>query len=331
MAANDSLPETVGIRELLDAGLHFGHQTKRWNPKMKRFIFGKRNGIHIVDLTQSLKAIEAAAGFVKSVASSGRPILFVGTKKQAQEVIKESALGCGQHSVTTRWLGGTLTNNSTLRRSVKRMRELEEMEKKDGFASVHKKEAAVLRHELEKLRRNLTGIANMTALPGAIFIVDINREAIAVAEARRLGIPVIAIVDTNCDPDLVDYVIPGNDDAIRAIKLVTILMGQAVQAGAEEYTKVAAQMVKRQEPAAAGETTGAPTGRETAGRPIRRRTPRASMGAKKAAPKEAPAQAAAGETPARKPAHKPARAAKPAQPEEAEGPDVETNEDVVKI
>ena len=237
----------TGVRDLLEAGLHFGHQTKRWNPKMKRYIFDKRNGIHIIDLSKSLLMLNEAVAFVHEVVASGRSLLMVGTKKQAQQVIKESAMGCGQHYVTTRWLGGTLTNSTTIRRSVRRLHELEEREKRDGFAGMHKKEAARERHDLAKLRRNLSGIAGMDRLPGAMFVVDINREAIAVAEANKLGIPVVAMVDTNCNPDPIDYVVPGNDDAIRAIRLVAGAVCATVGAAVAECEKAAAELARRKE------------------------------------------------------------------------------------
>ena len=241
MAAGVEARPGVSVKDLLDAGLHFGHQTKRWNPKMKRYIFDKRNGIHIIDLTKSAVMLEQAMQFVYDTAVTGRRILFVGTKKQAQQVIKDAAVSGGQPYVTQRWLGGTLTNSITIRRSVKRMRDLQALEKKDAFATMHKKEASVLRHELEKLSRNLSGVADMSELPGALFVVDIAREAIAVKEANKLKIPVVAIVDTNCDPDPIDYVIPGNDDAIRAIKLVATAVAETVRRGADEYAKVAAE------------------------------------------------------------------------------------------
>jgi len=240
-------PSDLTVKDLLDAGVHFGHQTKRWNPKMRPFIFGKRNGIHIIDLAKSLALLNAARKFVYDVVVSGRGILFVGTKKQAQEVIKSVAERCGQHYVTTRWLGGTLTNSHTIRGSVKRMRELEEMEKRGDFDKLPKKEVARLRHELSKLQRNLTGIANMAEPPGALFVVDVNREAIAVAEANRLQIPVIAIVDTNCDPDPIDYPIPGNDDAIRSVKLITDALAQTVEKAAAEYARVAAEQAREKQ------------------------------------------------------------------------------------
>ncbi|MCX7591148.1 MAG: 30S ribosomal protein S2 [Kiritimatiellae bacterium] len=237
----------ITIRDLIEAGLHFGHQTKRWNPKMARYIFGKRNGIHIIDMAKTLVLLEEARKFVADVTAHGKCVLLVGTKKQAQGIIEETAKACGQPYVTHRWLGGTLTNRETIRGSVNRMRELEAQEQKDGFASYSKKHAASIRRELEKLRRNLTGIANMTELPGALFVIDINREAIAVAEANRLNIPVVAIVDTNCDPDPIDYVIPGNDDALRAISLVVRVIAEAIQSGAREYAKVAAELAREKE------------------------------------------------------------------------------------
>ncbi|MDP6490250.1 MAG: 30S ribosomal protein S2 [Kiritimatiellia bacterium] len=246
-------PAGIGIKDLLDAGLHFGHQTKRWNPKMKRYIFDKRNGIHIIDLTQTLTQLDAAMTFVEELATSGKSVLFVGTKKQAQSVVKDAAVDAGQHYVVHRWLGGTLTNNTTIRRSVRRMRELEAIEKEDQFGSLPKKEAASLRRELEKLRRNLSGVAEMSEMPGAMVVIDINREAIAVNEAKRLNIPVVAIVDTNCDPDPVDHVIPGNDDAIRAIKLISEALAMRVRKGAREYERVAAEIARKKEEAAKAE------------------------------------------------------------------------------
>lgn len=247
VASTEDIPQDIGVRDLLEAGLHFGHQTKRWNPKMKRFIFDKRNGIHIIDLAKSLDMLKEASQFVHDVVASGKKILFVGTKKQAQQVIEEAALTCGQYYVTNRWLGGTLTNSKTIRRSIKKMREVEDLEKSDAFASMHKKEAASLRRELQKLRRNLSGIAGMSELPGAVFVVDINREAIAVAEANKLDIPVIAMVDTNCDPDPVRYLIPSNDDAIRAIKLVAGVIAETIRTASEEYAKIAAEIARRKE------------------------------------------------------------------------------------
>jgi small subunit ribosomal protein S2 len=228
----------VGVRDLLDAGLHFGHQTKRWNPKMKRYIFGQRNGIYIIDLSKSLELLTEALTFLHATASRGRKTLFVGTKKQAQDTIREVAEKCAQPYVVNRWLGGALTNNQTVRISVGRMRELEQMEEDGRMEALSsKKEVAQLRRELAKLHRNLSGIADMDELPGALFVVDCNREAIAIAEANRLKIPVVAIVDTNCDPNMIDYPVPGNDDAIRAIRLILTLVGDTIGQAAGEYDK----------------------------------------------------------------------------------------------
>jgi small subunit ribosomal protein S2 len=236
------------LKDLLDSGLHFGHQTRRWNPKMRRYIFDKRNGIHIVDLTQSLSMLESAAAFLREAVLGGKRVLFVATKKQAQEVVKQAATAAGQFYVTERWLGGTLTNNQTIRRSVRRMRQIEAMARNNnGLLSVHKKEAASLRRELDKLQRNLSGVADMEHLPSALFVVDICREAIAVAEANRLGIPVVAIVDTNADPDPIDFVIPGNDDAIRAIKMIADALARVMKDASDEYGRLAAEKMRQQE------------------------------------------------------------------------------------
>lgn len=247
MATTMEIPEGVSVRDLLEAGLHFGHQTKRWNPKMRRFIFDKRNGIHIIDLSKSLIMLNEAINFVYEVVLQGREILFVGTKKQAQQAIRELAQECGQHFVTTRWLGGTLTNRETIRQSVKRMREIESMEKDGTLASMHKKEASRAKREHEKLKKNLEGIANMADLPGAIFVVDVNREEIAVAEANKLGIPVIAIVDTNCDPEPIDHVIPGNDDAIRAVRLIAGKLAESIRKASAEYSRIAAEEARKRD------------------------------------------------------------------------------------
>ena len=236
------------LKDLLDAGLHFGHQTKRWNPKMKRYIFDKRSGIHIVDLTQTLPLLEEAAAFLRKTVLGGGRVLFVATKKQAQDAIKQAAADCGQFYMTDRWLGGTLTNNQTIRKSVKRMRQIETIARNNnGALSIHKKEAANLRRELDKLQINLSGIADMDRLPAAIFVVDICRERIAVEEARRLGIPLVAVVDTNADPDPIDYVIPGNDDAIRAIKLVADAIAKVVKEASEQFNRVAAEKARQVE------------------------------------------------------------------------------------
>ncbi len=236
------------LKDLLDAGLHFGHQTKRWNPKMKRYIFDKRNGIHIIDLTQTVTLLDAAAAFLRDIAVNGGKILFVATKKQAQDVIREAAMTSNQHFITERWLGGTLTNNQTIRRSIKRMRQIEAIaNNNNGVLSVHKKEAANLRRELDKLQKNLSGIADMDRLPSALFVVDICRETNAIKEAVRLGIPIVAIVDTNADPEPIDYVIPGNDDAIRGIKMIADSFARLIKEASDQYAKVASEKSRQAE------------------------------------------------------------------------------------
>jgi len=218
----------ISMKQLLEAGVHFGHQTRRWNPKMAQFIFTERNGIYIIDLQKTVKKVEEAYEFIRSVAAEGKNVLFVGTKKQAQETIKEEAERCGMFYINERWLGGTLTNYHTIQKRIQRLKELEQMETNGTFAVLPKKEVALLMGEREKLQRFLGGIKDMPGLPGALFIIDPRKEHIAVAEAKRLGIPIVAIVDTNCDPDEVDYVIPGNDDAIRAVKLLTAKIADAI-------------------------------------------------------------------------------------------------------
>jgi len=221
----------ISMKQLLEAGVHFGHQTRRWNPKMKEYIFTERNGIYIIDLQKTVKKMEEAYEFVKNISAEGGTILFVGTKKQAQESIKEEAERCGMYYVNQRWLGGMLTNFKTIRKRIDRLHELEKMEEEGVFEVLPKKEVINLRHEKERLEKNLSGIKNMTELPQAVFVVDPRKERIAVQEARKLQIPLIAIVDTNCDPDEIDYVIPGNDDAIRAVKLITEKIADAVIEG----------------------------------------------------------------------------------------------------
>ena len=223
----------VSMKQLLEAGVHFGHQTRRWNPKMASYIFTERNGIYIIDLQKTVRKVDEAYHFVRELVKDGGFVLFVGTKKQAQETIREEAQRAGMYYVNVRWLGGMLTNFKTIRRRVERLHELEKMETEGSMQVLPKKEVAKLRAEGEKLQRFLGGIKDMRKLPGALFIVDPRKERIAVAEARRLGIPIVAIVDTNCDPDEIDYVIPGNDDAIRAVKLLTGLMAGAVLEGAQ--------------------------------------------------------------------------------------------------
>lgn len=222
----------ISMKQLLEAGVHFGHQTSRWNPKMKPYIFGARNGIHIIDLQQTVTMFKDVATFVRDLAASGGHILFVGTKKQGQESIKEEAERCGMFYVHNRWLGGTLTNFSTIRQSIERLRKLEEMENNPKIVeALTKKEMLGLKREREKLEQSLGGIKGMKKLPEAIFVVDPKQEEIAVREARKLGIPVVAVVDTNCDPDMVDYKVPGNDDAIRAIRLFCAAVADAVIEG----------------------------------------------------------------------------------------------------
>jgi small subunit ribosomal protein S2 len=221
----------VTKRQLLEAGVHFGHQTRRWNPKMKPYIFGERNGIYIIDLEQTLNLLNTAYDFIRETAASGGTVLFVGTKKQAQESVERFATQCGMPYVNLRWLGGTLTNFSTIRRRIDRLNQLKDMEEQQLFETLPKKEVLRLNHERHKLERNLHGITELTGLPDAVFVIDTKKEQIAVAEAHRLGIPIVAVVDTNCDPDEVDHVVPGNDDAIRAATLMAKVMADAVLEG----------------------------------------------------------------------------------------------------
>ncbi len=221
----------VSMKQLLEAGVHFGHQTRRWNPKMARYIFTERNGIYIIDLQKTVKKLEEAYMFVRDVAANGDNVLFVGTKKQAGESIKEEAERAGAHYVNARWLGGMMTNFKTIRRRIQRLEQLRKMQEDGTFDRLPKKEVGKLELEIEKLEKYLGGIKTMDKLPGALFIVDPRKERIAVAEAKKLGIPIVAIVDTNCDPDEIDYVIPGNDDAIRAVKLIAGTMADAIIEG----------------------------------------------------------------------------------------------------
>jgi small subunit ribosomal protein S2 len=244
------------MKELLEAGVHFGHQTKRWNPKMKEYIFGERNGIYIIDLQKTLKMFKDAARYVGEMAAQGKNVLFVGTKRQAQEAIAEEANRCQMFYVNQRWLGGLLTNMATVQKSIKRLKELEGMASvEDGYAGRPKKEVIRLERERKHLDQNLAGIKDMPGLPDVLFVIDSNKEAIAVKEARRLGIPVVAIVDTNCDPDEVDYVIPGNDDALRAIRLFASKISDAVTEGralATEQDFTADKIVQDETPAGEG-------------------------------------------------------------------------------
>jgi len=261
---------SIGIKELLDSGVHFGHQTKRWNPKMKPFIFDARNGIHIIDLSKTLNQIEAACNFLSSTVSKGGRVLFVGTKKQAQQAVKETAKECGQFYVTERWLGGTLTNFNTIKRSIARLKQIEKMEA-DGTINVYvKQEQSMIRREAARQVKFFDGIRSMDKHPTAMFVVDIKREHNAVAEARRLKIPVVAIVDTNCDPDLVEYPIAGNDDAIRSVRMILATIGQTITQAHAEYEARYARRKSTEEaaaqpaPAAAEAVAPAIAGAETA-------------------------------------------------------------------
>ena len=258
----ESFTKTVSVQDLLDAGLHFGHQTKRWNPKMKRYIHGAKNGIYIIDLNKTLSQLELAKTFLNDVVLRGEKVLFVGTKKQAREIFKETSEDTNQPYVIHRWLGGMLTNNQTIRSSVARMRELQKMEKDGTMEKMPKKEVAVLRREKTKLERNLGGIASMERKPGALFVVDLKREHLALAEAKRLNIPVVALVDTNADPDLVEYPIPGNDDSLRSIGLICEVLGETIKAADAEYSAKAKAEREAREKAEAEEREKAKAARE---------------------------------------------------------------------
>ncbi|MBI3307233.1 MAG: 30S ribosomal protein S2 [Candidatus Omnitrophica bacterium] len=239
----------VTIKQLLEAGVHFGHQTSRWNPKMKKYIFGERNGIYIINLENTLSCLERSLNFLKSISAEGKEVLFIGTKKQAQEPLREAAERCGMPYVNQRWLGGALTNFETVRKSVRRLDDIDKMENEGISQFVTKREVLNLRKEREKLMKNLVGIRHMKRLPGAIFVIDSKKEENAIHEAVKLGIPVVAVLDTNCDPDLVDYPLPGNDDAIRAIKLFCDVASQAIQ---EMRRQLQPQIVEEEVPAAVG-------------------------------------------------------------------------------
>jgi small subunit ribosomal protein S2 len=231
----------ITMKELLEAGVHFGHQTRRWNPKMKEYIFGERNGIHIIDLQKTLKLFREASRFIGELSSSGKTLLFIGTKRQAQESVAEEANRCGMFYVNTRWLGGTLTNFSTIRKSIHRLKEIEGVLAQEDNENLTKKERLRLEREKQKLQKNLTGIKEMDELPDALFVIDPKQEYIAVKEANILGIPVVAVVDTNCDPDMITYVIPGNDDAIRAIRLFASRVADAVLEGLHAHEERGAE------------------------------------------------------------------------------------------
>ncbi len=232
---------SIGIKELLEAGVHFGHQTKRWNPKMKPFIFDARNGIHIIDLSKSVKQLEATCDFLNSTVRKGGQVLFVGTKKQAQEAVREAAKACGQLYAVERWLGGTLTNFQTVKRSIARLKQIEKWDTDGTMAQYGKQEQSMYRREAARLQKHFEGIRNMERFPAAMFVIDIKREHNAVNEARRLKIPIVAIVDTNCDPDLVSYPIAGNDDAIRSVRVILMAVVQAISAARSEYESKASR------------------------------------------------------------------------------------------
>jgi len=254
----------ISVKQLLEAGVHFGHQTRRWNPKMKSYIFGERNGVHIIDLQKTLKLFKEAVDFIAKASVQGKTILFVGTKSQAQEVIEDEAQRCGMYFITNRWLGGLLTNFVTVQNSIRRYRELETMSD-DGYEKLSsKKEVARLERERKKLEKNLRGIKDMERCPDALFVVDSRQETIAIKEAAKLNIPIIAIVDTNCDPDLIDHVIPGNDDALRAIKLVTETIAGAVLEGRTRYEARVAAELKEAEAKAAKEAARREAAKEAA-------------------------------------------------------------------
>jgi small subunit ribosomal protein S2 len=241
------------MKDLLEAGVHFGHQTRRWNPKMKEYIFGERNGIHIIDLQKTLKMFRDTARYVAELTSKGKIVLFLGTKRQAQEAVAEEAKRCGMYFVNHRWLGGTLTNWATLQKSIKRLKLLKAMVEDGRMAALPKKEAARLDRELKHLFQNFEGIENMAQLPDAMFVIDPNAETIAVREARRMGVPVVAVVDTNCDPDMVDWPVPGNDDALRAIRLFTSKIADAVLTGRQTFEQSQIAEQKSAEGTQAGE------------------------------------------------------------------------------
>jgi len=246
---------SIGVKELLESGVHFGHQTRRWNPKMKPFIFDARNGIHIIDLSKTLTQLEAACDFLADTVRKGGKVLFVGTKKQAQHAVKETARDCNQYYVTERWLGGTLTNFATIKRSLARLKEIEKMEADGSINNYVKQEQSVIRREAGRLHKYFDGIRAIDRMPGAMFVVDIKREHNAVAEARKLKVPVVALVDTNCDPDLVDYPIAGNDDAIRSVRMILATVSQVVTRAQAEYeTKASRRKATEDSPLAETET-----------------------------------------------------------------------------
>ena len=253
----------ISMKQMLEAGVHFGHQTKRWNPKMKPYIFGARNGIYIIDLQKTVRYFRTAYQFIQDTVAAGDKVLFVGTKKQAQDAIREESLRAGQYYVDNRWLGGMLTNFSTIKASIDRLKKIETMAADGTLDQYTKKEALQLDREREKLEKNLGGIKHMTKLPGAVFIIDPKKEAIAVQEANKLGIPVVAVVDTNCDPDNIDYIIPGNDDAIRAIRLFANLMAEACIEGADRQKQAKQAQAEGQDEVMSPAETSEPVKSET--------------------------------------------------------------------
>lgn len=310
----------ISIKQLLEAGVHFGHQTSRWNPKMKEFIFGERNGIHIIDLQQTLKLFKEAVDFVTDLASRGKTVLFVGTKRQAQEVIEEEARRCNMFFVNNRWLGGLLTNFSTVQNSIKRYKELETMRENGFYEKLSKKEVAQLERERKRLEKNLRGIRDMNHLPDAVFVIDSLKEAIAVKEAAKLGIPIIAVVDTNCDPDPIDYVIPGNDDALRAVKLFTSTIADAIIAGRAVYEAKVAEERRLAQEKAEREAAARKAAREAAAKAKAEAAAKAE--AEAAAKEEAARAAAAEETVEKAPAQEesPVESPSPPEPEASKGP-----------
>ena len=271
----------VTLKDMFDAGLHFGHQTKRWNPKMKGYIFDKRNGIHIIDLAQTVGLLDDAAGFIRDTILAGKKVLFVATKKQVAEMVKETAVAVDQFYVTERWLGGTLTNAKTIRTSVKRMRQLQATAKANGGElSEHKQENSMLRRELAKLEKNLTGVADMVEQPGAVVIIDCVKEVNAVKEATRLRIPVVGLVDTNADPEPIDYVIPGNDDSVRGVEIILAGLKKVIEGANQEYGAKAAEESRKREAERAQRAATEKAAR--AERKAKARAPRAAAGTKKA-------------------------------------------------
>ncbi|MCB9372046.1 MAG: 30S ribosomal protein S2 [Microthrixaceae bacterium] len=316
----------VTMKQLLEAGVHFGHQTRRWNPKMKRFLWGERNGIYIIDLEETLRRIEVAYSFVRDLVADGGSVLFVGTKKQAQDSVQSYAEKCGMPYVNQRWLGGMLTNFETISKRVGKMQEYGRMRDSGEFAAMPKKEALILGRELEKLERNLSGIRNMTKRPAAVFVLDTKKEHIAVTEANKLGIPIVALVDTNCDPDVIDYVIPGNDDAIRSGDLMCRILADAVQEGlyirSKRNPEVAPAVQRSAEEEAAVAAQQADARNQAAAQAAEREARLAAAKAEQADKAKAPAPAAAP-----RPPPPPPLAAEAPAPAAEEAPAAETASD----